>query len=98
MHHCRGPKRVERGIRIYDRTFWHILVPEMVRRLQPRERLTSCSPSTPRLAVIFSSHADHLPTPTPCINLVRRAATHAPSCLVFETAPRRIERINLDVM
>jgi hypothetical protein len=33
MHHCRAPKRVERGIPVYDSTFWHIIIPEMIRRL-----------------------------------------------------------------
>jgi hypothetical protein len=37
MQHCRAPKHVEPGIPVYDSTFWHIIVPEMIRRLQPTD-------------------------------------------------------------
>ena len=37
MQHCRGPKHIEPGIPVYDSTFWHIIVPEMIRRLQPAD-------------------------------------------------------------
>jgi hypothetical protein len=35
MQHCRIPKHVEPGIPVWDSTFWHIIVPEMIRRLLP---------------------------------------------------------------
>jgi len=34
MQHCAAPKRVEAGAPVYDSTFWHIIVPEMLRRLR----------------------------------------------------------------
>ena len=33
MQHCDAPKRVEAGRPVYDSTFWHVIVPEMLRRL-----------------------------------------------------------------
>ena len=33
MQHCEVPRRVEAGRPVYDSTFWHVLVPEMLRRL-----------------------------------------------------------------
>jgi hypothetical protein len=33
MQHCVTPKRVKAGTPVYDSTFWHIIVPEMIRRL-----------------------------------------------------------------
>lgn len=34
MQHCERPKQVEPGRPVYDSTFWHIIVPEMLRRLE----------------------------------------------------------------
>jgi hypothetical protein len=36
MQHCNAPKRIEPGIPVYDSTFWHAIVPEMIRRLRER--------------------------------------------------------------
>lgn len=33
MQHCVTPKRVEPGAPVYESTFWHVIVPEMLRRL-----------------------------------------------------------------
>lgn len=33
MQHCAAPKRVTPGEPVYDATFWHVIVPEMLRRL-----------------------------------------------------------------
>lgn len=34
MQHCDAPKRIEAGQPVYDSTFWHAIVPEMIRRLK----------------------------------------------------------------
>jgi hypothetical protein len=34
MQHCVTPKQVEPGQPVYDSTFWHIIVPELLRRLK----------------------------------------------------------------
>lgn len=34
LAHCRGPKLIEPGLPVYDSTFWHAIVPEMIRRLE----------------------------------------------------------------
>lgn len=34
MQHCQMPKQVEPGTPVYDSTFWHIIVPEMIRRFR----------------------------------------------------------------
>jgi hypothetical protein len=36
LQHCEKPKRVLPGTPVYDSTFWHAIVPEMIRRLQRR--------------------------------------------------------------
>ena len=36
MQHCVAPRQVEPGTPVYDSTFWHIIVPEMIRRLRER--------------------------------------------------------------
>lgn len=36
MSHCEAPKRIEPGQPVYDSTFWHAIVPEMIRRLSER--------------------------------------------------------------
>ena len=36
MQHCASPKRIEPGQPMYDSTFWHAIVPEMIRRLGER--------------------------------------------------------------
>lgn len=33
MQHCRAPKEVRPDDLVYDATFWHVIVPEMMRRL-----------------------------------------------------------------
>jgi hypothetical protein len=33
MAHCQAPKRFASDEPIYDATFWHVIVPEMLRRL-----------------------------------------------------------------
>jgi hypothetical protein len=32
--HCGAPRQVEPGVPVYDSTFWHIIVPELIRRLK----------------------------------------------------------------
>lgn len=34
MQHCSRPKRFPAGEPVYDSTFWHVIVPEMLRRLR----------------------------------------------------------------
>lgn len=34
MQHCEQPKRFTKGAPIYDATFWHVIVPELIRRLE----------------------------------------------------------------
>ena len=34
MQYCDAPKRIEPGRPVYDSTFWHAIVPEMIRRLK----------------------------------------------------------------
>lgn len=34
--HCDAPRRIEPGQPVYDSTFWHAIVPEMIRRLRER--------------------------------------------------------------
>lgn len=34
MQHCEAPRRIEPGRPVYDSTFWHAIVPEMLRRLK----------------------------------------------------------------
>lgn len=34
MQHCVAPRRVLPDEPIYDSTFWHVIVPEMIRRLR----------------------------------------------------------------
>jgi hypothetical protein len=34
LAHCRAPKLIEPGVPVYDSTFWHAIVPEMIRRLE----------------------------------------------------------------
>ena len=36
MQHCVRPREVEPGTPVYDSTFWHIIIPEMIRRLSKR--------------------------------------------------------------
>jgi hypothetical protein len=36
MQHCEAPKRIAPGQPVYDSTFWHAIVPEMIRRLSER--------------------------------------------------------------
>ncbi len=36
MQHCDQPKRIAPGEPVYDSTFWHAIVPEMIRRLGER--------------------------------------------------------------
>lgn len=33
MAHCAAPRHVTPGSPVYDATFWHIIVPELMRRL-----------------------------------------------------------------
>lgn len=33
MQHCEAPKRFERDAPVYDSTLWHIILPELIRRL-----------------------------------------------------------------
>jgi hypothetical protein len=33
LQHCQAPRQVKAGTVVYDSTFWHIIVPEMIRRL-----------------------------------------------------------------
>lgn len=34
MQHCDAPARIDPNCPVYDSTFWHAIVPEMIRRLQ----------------------------------------------------------------
>lgn len=34
MQHCDAPKRIEPDRPVYDSTFWHAIVPEMIKRLK----------------------------------------------------------------
>lgn len=36
MQHCDAPKHIEPETVVYDSTFWHAIVPEMIRRLRER--------------------------------------------------------------
>ena len=36
MQHCDAPTRIEPGRPVYDSTFWHVIAPEMIRRLRDR--------------------------------------------------------------
>ena len=36
MQHCQAPRQIEPGTVVYDSTFWHEIVPEMIRRLKDR--------------------------------------------------------------
>lgn len=36
MAHCEAPRRHKPGEPVYDSTFWHIIVPELLRRLEGR--------------------------------------------------------------
>ncbi|MDE2426314.1 MAG: hypothetical protein KGO96_10460 [Elusimicrobia bacterium] len=36
MQHCVQPRQVEPGRPVYDSTFWHIIAPEIIRRLRDR--------------------------------------------------------------
>lgn len=33
MAHCDAPRRIEPGQPVYDSTFWHVIAPELIRRL-----------------------------------------------------------------
>ena len=37
MAHCKAPKQIEPGRPVYDSTFWHAIVPEMIRRLAEKD-------------------------------------------------------------
>lgn len=37
MQQCRQPKEVEPDEPVYDSTFWHIIVPEMIYRLEQKD-------------------------------------------------------------
>lgn len=41
MQHCDAPKRIEPGQPVYDSTFWHAIIPEMIRRLRERNSQTT---------------------------------------------------------
>lgn len=34
MQHCEAPRRHDPGEPVYDSTFWHIILPELLRRLE----------------------------------------------------------------
>lgn len=36
MQHCNAPKRFAADEPIYDATFWHVIVPELLRRMERR--------------------------------------------------------------
>jgi hypothetical protein len=36
MQHCQAPKQIEPNTVVYDSTFWHAIVPEMISRLEKR--------------------------------------------------------------
>lgn len=37
MAHCQAPKQVEPGEPIYDSTFWHAIIPELLERVRKLE-------------------------------------------------------------
>lgn len=36
MQHCEPPKRFKPDEPIYDATFWHVILPELIRRLESK--------------------------------------------------------------
>lgn len=37
MQHCNAPKRFDASEPVYDATFWHIIVPELLRRIDRKD-------------------------------------------------------------
>lgn len=37
MHHCSAPQRYAKDEPIYDATFWHVIVPELLKRVEQKD-------------------------------------------------------------
>lgn len=38
LQHCQAPKQIEPNTVVYDSTFWHAIVPEMIKRLEESDK------------------------------------------------------------